>query len=86
MKTHPWRNYKRGRPPVSQAEDGESIVQTILAKIGYHRYRLNLTQSQMAELLTIRFKKSTVSSLNRQQLEDFLAEIENVISLEELQF
>lgn len=84
--THPWRNYKRGRPPVSQSEDGESVVQVILAKIGYHRYRLNITQSQMAELLNIRFEKSTVSSLNSQQLKDFLAEIEKALSIEELHF
>ncbi|VXD15975.1 hypothetical protein PL8927_510009 [Planktothrix serta PCC 8927] len=71
---------------MTQSDDGESIVQAILAKIGYHRYRLNITQSQMAELLNTRFKKSTVSSLNRQQLTDFLTEIETVISIEELQF
>lgn len=77
------RNYKTGRA-ISRLDDGACHVQSILAKIGYHRYRINITQSQMAELLTIRFKKTTVNSLNTQQLEQFLSEIERAISLEEL--
>lgn len=82
--THPWRNYRRG-PAISRPEDGESNVQAILSKIGYHRYRLNITQTQMAELLTVRFKKSTVSRLTTQELETFLTEIEQAISLKQIQ-
>ncbi|MGL4502233.1 MAG: hypothetical protein ACRC78_16590 [Planktothrix sp.] len=78
---HPWRKYGR----YFQPDDGESNVQAVLAKIGFHRYRLNINQTQMAELLTVRFKKPTVSRLTTQELETFLTEIEKVISLEQIQ-
>ncbi len=79
-KNHPWRSGTR-TPPA----DGVEQIHSILAAIGYHRYRLNISQPQMSEILTIKFKKNAVGSLNTEQLKTFLAQIEKAQSIEELQ-
>lgn len=77
--THPW---KRGfkTPP----SNGAQQIHSLLVQIGFHRYRLNISQSLVAELLTVRFQKQAVGSLNTEQLKSFLAEIEKAQSIEEL--
>lgn len=79
MKTHPWRRGFKTPPSY-----GEQEIHSILALIGYHRYRLNISQSQMSELLNTRFKKQAIGSLNTEQLKSFLSQIEKAQSIEEL--
>lgn len=78
-KTHPWKRGFLAPPP-----EGANEIHSILATVGFHRYRLNISQSQMSEFLTARFNKQAIGSLNTEQLKNFLAEIEKAQSIEEL--
>lgn len=78
--THPWKRGFNKTPPT----DGAQQIHSLLAQIGFHRYRLNINQSLVAELLTVRFKKKAVGHLNTEQLKSFLAEIEKAQSIEDL--